>query len=213
MQQPINNFSILEEIYHAITHGVGIILSIVGLSVLVAYASLSGSTLAIISSAIYGATLIVLYGSSTLYHAVTQPKIKQLLQTFDHASIYLLIAGTYTPISLVTLGGVLGWSIFTINWIAATIGIYLKFVYPNRFETFSLFLYLVMGWLIVVAIKPLMEVMPLNGIYLLIIGGLFYTLGVFFYVKDSKPFYHAIWHLFVMAGSIFHYLMTLLYII
>ena len=213
MQRPINNFSLLEEIYHAITHGVGILLSIVGLSILVAYASLSGSTIAVVSSAIYGATLIILYGSSTLYHSVTQPKIKELLQTFDHASIYLLIAGTYTPISLVTLGGTLGWSIFGINWLAAVVGIYLKFAYRGRFEKFSLFLYLLMGWLIIVAVKPLLEAIPTNGFYLLVAGGLFYTFGVYFFIKDSRPYYHVIWHLFVMAGSIFHYLMTLLYII
>ena len=213
MDTKVNDFSLAEEIWHAITHGLGLVLSIAGLTTLVAYAALSESSIAVISSAIYGVTLIILYGSSTLYHAITHHKVKSLFQTFDHASIYVLIAGTYTPITLVTLGGTLGWSIFAINWSTAIFGIYMKFAYPGRFEKLSLVLYLLMGWLIVVAMKPLLEVMPSGGIELLVAGGLAYTFGVIFYVKDSKPYYHAIWHLFVLAGSIFHYLMTLLYVI
>jgi len=210
---PINDFSIAEEIWHAITHGVGLLLSITGLVTLVAYAAISGSATAVASSAIYGSTLIILYGSSTLYHAITDKKIKKLFQTFDHASIYVLIAGTYTPVTLITLGGTLGWSIFAINWSTAIFGIYMKFAYPGRFEKLSLVLYLLMGWLIIVAMGPLVEAMASGGIYLLVAGGLSYTFGVIFYVKDSKPYFHAIWHLFVLGGSIFHYLMTLLYII
>ncbi|WP_324170424.1 PAQR family membrane homeostasis protein TrhA [Sulfurimonas sp.] len=209
----INNFSLLEEIWHAISHGLGLALSIAGLAILVSFASISGSTMAITSSAIFGTTLILMYGSSTLYHAITHKHTKELFQKFDHASIYFLIAGSYTPITLVSLAGVWGYSIASAVWATAIFGIYMKFTYPNRFEKLSLFLYLIMGWSIVVAIEPLSESMEKGGIYLLIAGGLSYTFGVFFYINDHKKFYHAIWHLFVLGGSIFHFFMTLFYII
>ena len=209
----INNFTLIEEIWHAITHGLGLLLSIIGLVILVAFAVLNGSLLAIISSAIYGTTLVVMYGSSTLYHAITHKKIKELFQTFDHASIYLLIAGSYTPITLLSLGSDLGNYILTFVWSLATFGIYMKFKYPNRFEVLSLSLFIIMGWSIVIAISPLREGLVDEGFYLLVTGGLFYTLGVYFYINDAKPYFHAVWHLFVLAGSISHYFMTLLYII
>ena len=209
----MNSFSLLEEIWHSITHGVGLFLSIVGLVVLVSFATLGGSKIAIVSSAIYGASLVVMYGSSTLYHAITHKEIKTLFQTFDHASIYVLIAGTYTPLTLVTLSGVWGYSLALVVWSIAIFGIYMKFKYPSRFETLSLVLYLVMGWSVVVALKPLSAVFDSEGFYLLIAGGLAYTFGVYYYVNDSRNFYHAIWHVFVLAGSIFHFFMTLLYVI
>jgi len=213
VNEAVNDFSIAEEIWHAITHGVGLALSIAGLAILVAFATLQGSALVISSAAVFGTTLIIMYGSSTLYHAITHQEIKKLFQNFDHASIYFLIAGTYTPVTLITLGGAWGWSIFAINWSVAAIGIYLKLVYPGRFETLSLIFYLLMGWLIVVAYEPLTQNMATGGLALLVAGGLSYTLGVFFYIKDHKPFYHAIWHLFVLGGSIFHFFMILLYVI
>jgi len=209
----VNDFSIAEEIWHAITHGLGLALSIAGLTVLVAFAAMKGSPIAIVSSAIYGATLIILYGSSTLYHAITHQDIKKVFQKFDHASIYILIAGTYTPVTLVTLGGVWGWSIFSVVWSVSIIGIYLKFAYPNRFEKLSLVLYLFLGWIIVIAIKPMMENMESGGLWLLLAGGLSYSFGVIFYVKDHLPYYHAIWHLFVLGGSILQYFMVLFYVI
>jgi len=213
MSNQVNEFSFIEEVWHAITHGLGLVLSIIGLTVLVAYATLGGSLLAVISAAIFGTTLIIMYGSSTLYHAITHTRVKQIFQQFDHASIYILIAGTYTPITLISLGGVWGWSIFSVVWGAAIIGIYLKFAYPGRFEKVSLVLYLLMGWMIVIALDPLMETMPSGGLWLLLAGGLSYTGGVVFYVVDRIPYNHAIWHLFVLGGSILHYFMTLLYII
>ncbi len=213
MNKNANEFSIAEEIWHAITHGVGLLLSIAGLAIMVAFAALQGSALVVTSSAIFGVTLIIMYGSSTLYHAITHNKTKRLFQQFDHASIYFLIAGSYTPISLVTLGGMLGWTIFAINWTTAIFGIYLKFAYHDRFEKLSLILYLIMGWLIVVATKPLIAAMDSGGLWLLVAGGLSYTFGIIFYIKDHKLYYHAIWHLFVLAGSIFHFFMVLIYII
>ena len=213
MNTKINEFSISEEIWHAVTHGVGLALSIAGLAVLIAFATLQGSALAITSVAIFSTTLIIMYGSSTLYHAVSHYKIKKLFQQFDHASIYFLIAGTYTPVTLITLGGAWGWSIFAINWTIAIFGIYMKFAYSGRFEKLSLVLYVIMGWLIVVATQPLIANMEIGGLWLLLTGGLFYTFGIIFYIKDDQPFYHTIWHFFVMAGSISHYFMVLLYVI
>ena len=213
LNQNINDFSLIEEIWHSITHGVGLALSIAGLAVLVAFASLDGSVMKIVSVSVYGATLIMMYGSSTLYHAISHPNIKRLFQKFDHAAIYFLIAGTYTPVTLVAMADNWGWAIFFTEWFIALIGISLKFLYPGRFEILSLIFYLLMGWLIVIAIDPLSATLTSTGTWLLVLGGLSYTLGVFFYVKDYKPFYHAIWHLFVLAGSVFHYFMILLYVI
>lgn len=213
MSNDVNEFSLTEEIWHAITHGIGLALSIAALTIMVAYSSLSGSVLSVLASILFGTTLIILYGSSTLYHAITHHELKKKFQQFDHASIYILIAGSYTHVTLVSLGGVLGYSIFAVVWGVSIVGIYLKFAYPGRFEKLSLVLYLLLGWLIVIAIKPLFEVMEPGGLWLLLTGGLFYTFGVIFYVWDSLPFNHAIWHLFVMGGSISHFLMVLLYVI
>ncbi len=209
----INNFTLVEEIWHSITHGVGLALSIAGLAVLVAFASLHGGTLNIVSATIFGTTLIIMYGSSTLYHAITHKPIKALFQKFDHASIYFLIAGTYTPVVIIGMGDNWGWGILIFQWSLALIGISLKFLYPNRFETLSLVFYLLMGWIVVIAMDSLSANVAQGGIWLLVAGGLSYTFGVVFYIKDHKPYYHAIWHLFVLGGSIFHYFMILLYVI
>jgi len=213
MSNDVNEFSLTEEIWHAITHGIGLALSIAALTIMVAYSSQSGSTISVLASVLFGTTLIILYGSSTLYHAITHHELKKRFQQFDHASIYILIAGSYTHVTLVSLGNTLGYSIFAVVWGVSLVGIYLKFAYPGRFEKLSLVLYLLLGWLIVIAIKPLLDVMDPGGLWMLLIGGLFYTFGVIFYVWDSLPFNHAIWHLFVMAGSISHFLMVLLYVI
>ncbi|MCJ7766281.1 MAG: hemolysin III family protein, partial [Thiovulaceae bacterium] len=199
MKNDVNGYSIIEEIWHAISHGIGLALSIAGLTIMVTFAAMSGSVIAVVSSAIFGATLILLYGSSTLYHAITHLEIKQRFQQFDHASIYLLIAGSYTPITLVSLGGAWGWSIFAMVWIIAVIGITITFVYPGRSEKLSLFLYITMGWIIVIAIKPLLENMESGGLWLLLAGGFSYSVGVLFYVWEKLPFNHAIWHLFVLG--------------
>jgi len=213
MEKLVGRYSVVEEIINASTHGFGILLSIVGLSVLVAFSSLNGSVILIVSCAIFGASLIFSYTSSTLYHAITNEKVKQIFRQFDHAAIYFLIAGTYTPIALVSLGGVWGWTIFSIIWLSAIIGITLKFVYPHRFKKLSVVLYLIMGWFVVIAIQQIMLHMQSGGLWLMLIGGLFYSVGVIFYVWKSLPYNHAIWHLFVLGGSISHYFMVLLYVI
>jgi len=213
MSNRVNDFSLIEEIWHAITHGIGLLLSGIALSMMVSASLETGSTLSTFASVLFGLTLITLYGSSTLYHAITHHELKKRFQQFDHASIYMLIAGSYTHITLLSLGDTLGISIFGVVWGVSLVGIYLKFAYPGRFEKLSLALYLILGWFIVIAIKPLLDVMDPGGLWLLLIGGLFYTVGVIFYVWDSLPFNHAIWHLFVMAGSISHFLMVYLYVI
>lgn len=213
MSNDVNDFSLIEEIWHAITHGVGLALSIAALTIMVAYSSQSGSVISVLASILFGTTLIILYGSSTLYHAITHHDIKKRFQQFDHASIYILIAGSYTHVTLISLGNTLGYTLFGVVWGTSLIGIYLKFAYPGRFEKLSLILYLLLGWMIVIAVKPLMEVMAPGGLWLLLSGGLLYTFGVIFYVWDNLPFNHTIWHLFVMGGSICHFLMVVLYVI
>ena len=209
----VNHFSFVEEIWHSITHGIGFFLSIAALSILVAFASLKGTAIAIVSVSIYGATLIILYGSSTLYHAITHTKVKRLMQKFDHSAIYFLIAGTYTPLLLVAIGSVEGWTIFGIEWGIALIGIMLKFLYPNRFEIFSLVAYVLMGWLIVVILETFKNSIDPIGFWLVVAGGIAYTGGVIFYVKDNINYFHTIWHLFVMLGSVLHFFAVLLYVI
>ncbi len=177
------------------------------------YSAINGSLIVIVSSAIYATTLIIMYGASTLYHAITHQKIKALFQKFDHAAIYFLIAGTYTPYTLITLESSLGWIIFSLQWSIASIGIYLKFAFPKRFETLSLIAYVVMGWMIVIDMGALSANLAPVGIYLLVAGGVSYTGGVYFYINDKKPYYHAVWHLFVLAGSLLHFFSVLLYVI
>lgn len=213
MEKLVGRYTWLEEVFNASTHGLGILLSIAGLAVLVAFASINGSAMLVTSCAIFGATLVFAYTSSTLYHAVRNEKAKHLLRQFDHASIYLLIAGTYTPVVLVVLNGVFGWVIFSVIWATTLFGVILKFIYPGRFKKLSVALYLIMGWFIIIALKPLFESMESGGLWLLLAGGLSYTVGVIFYVWKKLPYNHAIWHLFVLAGSILHYFMVLFYVI
>ena len=212
MEKLTQRYSMMEEIINASTHGLGILLSIVGLAVLVAFATLNGSAILITSCAIFGGTLIFAYSASTLYHAITNEKAKQIFRQFDHAAIYLLIAGTYTPV-LTLLDASFGLTIFIIIWTTAIGGVLLKFLYPHRFKKLSVVLYLVMGWFIVVVIKQLMQSMDDWGLWLMLIGGLFYSVGVIFYVWKSLPYNHAIWHLFVLAGSVSHYFMILFYVV
>ncbi len=212
MEKLVGRYSAVEEIVNAVTHGIGVLFSIVGLTVLVAFATLNGSALLITGCAIFGGTLIFAYSSSTLYHAITNEKIKQIFRQFDHAAIYLLIAGTYTPV-LILLNPSLGLTIFSIIWTTAIFGVILKFIYPHKFKKLSVVLYLVMGWFIVSIINQLMMSMDSGGLWLMLIGGLFYTVGVGFYIWKSLPYNHAIWHLFVLAGSISHYFMILFYVV
>ena len=213
MNTIVNHFSHTEERWNALTHGIGLALSIAALALLVVFASLNGNALKITAAAIYGATLVLLYGSSTLYHAVTHISWKRLFQKFDHSAIYLLIAGSYTPVMLLAVGGSEGWTIFGVEWGVVAIGIALKFLFPGRFEIFSLIAYVTMGWLIVLVFESFRNHIDPAGFWLMVAGGLAYTGGVIFYVKDNIRYFHTIWHLFVLAGSILHFLAIFFYVI
>ena len=206
-------YSFNEEVLHTITHGIGILLSIAGLTVLVAYASVNGDSWHVATSSIYGSTLILLYSASTLYHGIPHASAKRLLRQFDHAAIYLLIAGTYTPFLLVNLREGWGWWLFSIIWVLAIVGVVFEFSESKPFKRISLALYLSMGWMIVVAINPMLQNVSTGGLLLLLAGGLSYTAGAYFYIRKQMPYHHVIWHLFVLAGSILHYFSILFYVI
>jgi len=201
------------ERFNSITHLVGAALALAGLLVLVVFAALQGDIWKIVSFSIYGISLFLLYTLSTLYHSL-RGRAKQIFMKLDHVAIYLLIAGTYTPLTLVTLQGAWGWSLFGIVWGLAVIGIVVDTLHRQGSRSIQMAIYLLMGWLIVVALYPLVKVMPTGGLILLVLGGLFYTGGIVFYVLDERIKHaHGIWHLFVLAGSISHYLIMLLYVL
>lgn len=198
----------VEELANAVTHGVGLGLSIVGFVVLLVFAALRGTPWHIVACAIYGSTLVCLYAASTLYHSVPVPRFKRALRIFDHSAIYLLIAGTYTPFLLVNLRGAWGWSLFGVVWGLAAAGIVFKFWFVERFGFLSTAVYVGMGWLVVIAAKPVFAHITATTLVLLLIGGLFYTAGIIFYAS-KRPYAHAIWHLFVLGGSTCHYFAVL----
>jgi hemolysin III len=209
---PDETFSAPEELAHSLTHGAGLLLGIVALILMVVFASQRGSTIHVVSCTIFGATLVVLYASSTLYHALPSGRGKRIFGILDHAAIFLLIAGTYTPFALITLHGGLGWTLFAVIWGLAAGGVVLEAVSRGRQRRLQLLLYLVMGWGIVAAARPLLREMAPAGLLLLVAGGLAYTGGVAFFVS-KRPFHHAVWHLFVLCGSICHFFAVLLYVI
>jgi hemolysin III len=199
----------VEEIANTITHGVGLALSVAGLVILLVLAALRGGALQIVSCAIYGTTLITLYAASTLYHGIAAPRFKRALRIFDHSAIFLLIAGTYTPFLLVNLRGAWGWSLFGVVWGLAMAGIVFKFWFVERFGFLSTTVYLLMGWLVVIAARPVLSHVPASGLIWLVAGGLCYTAGVIFYASKRIPYAHVIWHVFVLAGSTCHYFAVL----
>ncbi len=213
MSTSLPTYSSLEEWANSLTHGLGALLSIAGLTVLVAFASVQGDPWKIVSASIFGATLFMLYSASTLYHAVQHQKARYALRLFDHISILFLIAGTYTPFTLVTLNGPWGWSLFGVVWGLTVLGTIVHLTQLRRFHWVMVGLYLVMGWSVLVAFAPLKDALPPGGLGMLIAGGLSYTLGVVFYGMNRLPFNHAIWHLFVLAGSILHFFTVLFYVI
>jgi len=202
----INRYSLKEEIFNGITHGIGVLSSIVALVILVAFASINGNALQIVSFSIYGFTLLFLFTSSTLYHSIFHEKSKKVFRVLDHASIYLVIAGSYTPIALLAMDGFWGWTVLALIWSLAILGIVLKAFKLNKSKKSSALPYIAMGWLIVIAIIPMLSTLPAGLIAWLFAGGLIYTLGVVFYVCKKIPFNHGIWHLFVLAGATVHYL-------
>jgi hemolysin III len=201
------------ERFNSISHLVGAIFALTGLVTLIVLASIQGDPWKIVSLSIYGTTLLVLYTNSTLYHSL-QGKAKKLFQRLDHISIYLLIAGTYTPLTLVTLRGGWGWSLFGVIWGLALIGIALELMFSNRKRGLAITIYVLMGWLVVVALAPLVQRLPAMGTGSLALGGLFYTAGIVFYVFDGRVrHFHGVWHLFVLAGSISHFFTILLFVL
>jgi hemolysin III len=202
-----------EEIANALTHGFGAALAAAGLAVLIVFAALSGTAWHVTAFTVYGVTMLLLYAASTLVHSFPEGKVKDLFETLDHSSIYLFIAGTYTAILLTVMRGPLGWTLFGIVWGLAISGVVFKAFFTKRFLYSSTLLYIAMGWLIVFAWKPLLAAMAPGGIRLLVAGGLAYTIGAVFYVWRGFRYHHAVWHLFVIAGSVCHYFAILIYLL
>lgn len=204
---PDDEYSPGEERLHCLSHGIGVLLSLAGMAVLIVLVSMAAriDPWKIVGVSLYGVTLVLLYTASTLYHGVRHPRLKRTFKLLDHCAIYALIAGTYTPFLLVNLRGPLGWVLFAVIWGLALGGIALKLAWPQRFGVLRVVIYLVMGWLIVVASGEMGEHLSTTSIALLVAGGITYTVGVIFYAVRRIPFHHAIWHLFVLGGSAFHY--------
>jgi hemolysin III len=210
--QRLGKFIKNEENLNSVTHLIGLGMSIVGLVFLIRSAVQSGNKVRVVSFAIFGCSLIVLYGASFLYHSIKSKRRKHIAEILDHSAIYFLIAGTYTPFTLISLRGVWGRSLFISIWSLAIAGTVFKVFFVNRFKVFSTIIYLVMGWIVIIAINPLVRSVPANGIRLLVAGGIIYSAGVIFYSWKNLPFHHALWHLFVIGGSIAHYFAILLYV-
>lgn len=198
---------------NAVTHGIGTALSLAGLIVLTIAAYSAGTVWHLVSFAIYGTSLVLLYLASTLYHSFRNEKVKYVFKICDHAAIYLLIAGTYTPFTLILLHGLLGWIVLSVIWTLAIIGVVLTIFFVARFKVLSTICYLIMGWLVIVAIQPLAAILPLQGLLWLIGGGLLYSVGSFFYLNRRIPYHHTVWHLFVMAGSAAHFVVVFYYVL
>ena len=208
-----HNDTVGEEIANSVTHGIGTALGIAGLTILVLLSSLYGDVWRIVSFSIYGTTLVLLFLASTLYHSFTKPNIKRILRICDHSSIYLLIAGTYTPFMLVSIRGKWGWSIFGVIWGLAIFGVIFKIMLTGKYRFLSTMTFLLMGWLCLIALKEMIAGIPFGGMLWLAGGGLLYTFGVVFYVWRSLPYNHAIWHLFVLGGAMCHFFSILFYVL
>jgi hemolysin III len=206
-------YSIGEEIANSVTHGAGILLAIAGLAVMTAFAARNGTVWHVVACSIFGAALILCYTTSTLYHSIQIDRVKRVLRTLDHSAIFLLIAGTYTPFTLVSLHGPWGWSLFGVIWGLAVVGIALRLLLKGRLHGLVVGLYLAMGWTMLIAAQPMIENVAPGGLALLAAGGVAYTVGVPFYKWRSLPYHHAIWHGFVMLGSALHFFAVLFYVI
>jgi hemolysin III len=206
-------YTFSEEFANSLTHAFGIVLSIVGLIVLVFSASAFGGVREIASCVVYGIALVMVYTTSTLYHGAVRLKTKRLLRTLDHVAIFLLIAGTYTPFVLIALRGAWGWSLFAIVWTLAVFGVVFELTALHRYRKAMLALYIAMGWVGLIAIKPLIAALAAPGLWLVFGGGVSYTFGVIFYVWRGLRYHHAVWHLFVLGGSVLQYLAVLWYVL
>lgn len=207
-------YSFAEEVANAVTHGIAALLSIAALVVMLWYTvTRSGDTNAIVSASIFGSAMIILYTASTLYHAVPVGRLKQILQVFDHGAIYLMIAGSYTPFCLVSLKGPVGWTLCAVVWSIALFGMIFQPLLMKRADWLNCILYLLLGWCVVLVIKPLIATLATTGLWLLVAGGIVYSVGVVFYLCEKIPFNHAIWHLFVLAGTTLQFFSVLFYVL
>ena len=206
-------YSLGEEIFNSTSHGIGALISLAATIIMAVISGGKGSALGAFASVAFGLTLILLYTSSTLYHAITHPGAKRIFQILDHCTIFLLIAGSYSPYALLTVGGTPGWVIFAIVWVSALTGIILNAINLKRFARISIVLYLAMGWAIIFYLPILLANLAAGGLWLLIAGGLAYTGGIVFYLIKKIPYFHSIWHLFVLAGSICHILSVILFVL
>ncbi|MDD2362268.1 MAG: hemolysin III family protein [Oscillospiraceae bacterium] len=204
-------YTLSEEIGHSITHGIGAMISIAGIVILLLRAG--GRPLETVAAAVYGASMLLLFCMSSLYHAITNVKVKKVLRVLDHSSIFLMIAGTYTPYTLISLRGAIGWTIFGVVWATAIFGIILNCIGLEKFKKISMICYIASGWCIVVAAIPLFNTLPWNGLMLLLTGGVFYTSGLIFYRQKKVRYTHLTWHFFVLAGAVAHYFSILLYVL
>ncbi len=211
--EEIKYYSPIEEKINIISHAIGFILSIVALVLLVTHANLHGDVWHIVSFSIFGASLIILYAASTFYHNAKKPELRNRLKIIDHAAIYVLIAGSYTPFTLVTLQGTIGWVIFGTSWGLALTGIILKLFFTGKYNLISTLMYVFMGWVIVFAIKPLINNLPLEGLFWLFAGGMAYTIGAILYSIKKIKLNHAIFHLFVLMGSFSHFVSVFFYVL
>lgn len=200
-----------EEIANAISHGVGTLLAIAACVIVIVRSAFKSTATGVVSACIYGASLVLLYTFSSLYHSLTNVKAKSVFRVFDHCSIFFLILGTYTPICLTMIKGGMGWTLFGINTFCTVLGIVFNSISLNRFAKPSLVLYVFMGWSVLISIKRVIEVIPFSGMVFLVIGGLCYTIGIIFYKLKSVKYMHFVWHLFVLGGSIMHYFFVLFY--
>lgn len=213
MSEALPKYSTPEEWANSLTHGIGAVLAVVGFIFMLAVAISQSNAWAIVSSSVYGSTLVLMFLASTLYHAIQIPRIRLVLRQLDHLAILYLIAGSYTPFALLTLNGAWGWTIFGIVWGLTIIGTALQLSPARHIKALMVTLYLLMGWVVIIAVKPLIDNLSAGGLGLLVAGGLAYTGGVVFYVNKRIPFNHAIWHLFVLAGAILHYFAILFYVL
>lgn len=212
-EKKITYYDPKEEKFNVISHAIGLVLSIIALVLLVVYSTIYGSAWHIVSFSIYGASLIVLYSASTFYHYVQNPKLRYRLNIFDHSAIYVLIAGTYTPFTLVVLNGWVGWTIFGVSWGLAFLGIILKLFFIGKYDKISTFAYVLMGWVVIFAIKPLINNLPFEGLMWLLAGGIFYTVGAVLYSIRGLKYNHAIFHIFVLLGSFAHFIAVFFYVL
>jgi len=206
-------YTLSEELFNSISHGIGACLSVAALVLCVVRAAFQSTAAGVVGAAIYGSTLVILYCMSTLYHAITNQTARRVFRVFDHTSIYLLIAGTYTPVTLVTLRGPMGWTLFGIVWGIAILGIVLNAINIERFKKFSMVSYIVMGWAVVIGAKDIIAKLPKGGLMFLLLGGIAYTVGIIFYALKKKRYMHSVWHFFVLAGSILQFFSVYIYVL